>query len=92
MMGALGFRYYNDDVDFRFVPIPVHLFAVGVPMWAILLLTACYPVGQYVRGVIQRQRQERIALGLCPTCGLAIGEDEERCPGCNRRIVPVHQG
>jgi rubrerythrin len=49
-------------------------------------LTMSYPFGLYVAGVLRRQREERLALGLCPRCGVPIKDPSQRCPGCDRPI------
>jgi hypothetical protein len=88
---SFGFQVlYDDEAELRppnLQAIPGWRLGIGIPLWAMLCLTAGYPVGRYVLRAIRAQRQERLALGLCPACGLAINAQTSRCPGCNRRIA-----
>ncbi|WP_428939984.1 hypothetical protein [Fontivita pretiosa] len=59
---------------------------VTVPFWAIFLALIGYPLGRYVAGVVRRQREDRLALGLCPRCGVPLNDALSRCPGCDRPI------
>jgi hypothetical protein len=59
---------------------------ITVPFWAIFLALISYPLGRYVAGVVRRQREDRLALGLCPRCGVPLNDALMRCPGCDRPI------
>jgi hypothetical protein len=59
---------------------------ITLPLWSIFGATMAYPFGLYVAGVVRRQREDRIALGLCPRCGSAVKDGSERCPGCDRPV------
>jgi hypothetical protein len=60
-------------------------FNVGAPLWLLIGLTASYPMLRFVIGVIRRERQERIILGLCPRCGVDVRTGPPRCPACGKR-------
>jgi hypothetical protein len=60
-------------------------FGAGVPMWMLIGLTAMYPMLRFIIGVVRRERQERIILGLCPRCGVDVRTGPPRCPACGKR-------
>jgi hypothetical protein len=83
LLSSLGFywaHYAEGSDDTR----RVNRFVVTIPFWAIFTVTMSYPLGLYVAGVLRRQREDRLALGLCPRCGVAMRDECERCPGCDR--------
>lgn len=60
-------------------------FGAGAPMWILIGLTSSYPMLRFVIGVVRRERQERIILGLCPRCGVDVRAGPLRCPVCGKR-------
>lgn len=54
-----------------------------LPWWMIVLTLAAYPTFKYVVCVVRRQREDRIALGLCPRCGEPVNELIPACRGCD---------
>jgi hypothetical protein len=83
-MSALGFfgrNFVTDTPDSHRWRL-----AVTVPFWALFVLAAGYPIGRYIAGVLQRQREERLALGLCPRCGVPMKDELSRCPGCDKPV------
>jgi hypothetical protein len=62
-----------------------------MPFWAAFALTAAFPLGHFVAGVLHRQREDRLALGLCPRCGVALTSDSDRCPGCDKPVAVARQ-
>jgi hypothetical protein len=62
-------------------------FSMTVPFWALFTLATAYPIWRYIAGVVQRQREDRLAVGLCPRCGVAVRDEFLRCPGCDRQSV-----
>ncbi len=60
---------------------------VTIPYWFILSLACAYPLGSYARAVLRRQREERIALGLCPRCGEPVDDSLVRCRGCDKPVA-----
>jgi hypothetical protein len=58
-----------------------------LPWWLIFIVLSCYPVLRYVRNVIRRQREDRMALGLCPCCGEPVSELLQACRGCDKPVV-----
>ena len=60
-------------------------FNFGAPLWLLIGLTASYPMLRFVIGVVRRERQERIILGLCPRCGVDVRTGPPRCPACGKR-------
>jgi hypothetical protein len=59
----------------------------SMPMWAIFLLTAAYPVSRYLSAVMRQQQEDRLALGMCPTCGNCVDDCTERCPACDHKVM-----
>ena len=88
-LGSLGFCFYNSH-QVNSEVAQGHLF-ITFPFWSLFVLTAAYPVGLYVAGVVRRQREDRIALGLCPRCGVPLNEDSDRCPGCDKPVPALRQ-
>jgi len=89
LIGSLGFQFFhrNDDLqgsDHTF-------YVLAIPFWALFFMTIAYPLSRYVGGVVKRQREERIALGLCPTCGTPMNENQSRCPGCDKPMALARQ-
>jgi hypothetical protein len=86
ILTSLGFSWFylperlDDGATYR------RRMALTVPIWSIFTLAMTYPFGLYVAGVIQRQREDRLALGLCPRCGCAVKDGSDRCPGCDRPV------
>jgi hypothetical protein len=60
-------------------------FGAGAPLWLLIGLTVGYPMIRFVVGVVRRERQERIILGLCPRCGVDVRTGPLRCPVCGKR-------
>ena len=60
-------------------------FGAGGPLWLLIGLAVSYPMVRFVIGVIRRERQERIILGLCPRCGVDVRAGPLRCPSCGKR-------
>jgi hypothetical protein len=84
-------------IDFHFDPgssdgvVQRRGFGFGAPLWLLIGLTAGYPMLRFVIGVVRRERQERILLGLCPRCGVDVRAGPSRCPACGKRsplLVP----
>lgn len=63
------------------------LSGVGVPFWAVAVLTGMLPVSWLLRHARRRQLRGRIAQGLCPQCGYDLRASPDRCPECG--VVPV---
>jgi hypothetical protein len=66
-------------------------FALTVPFWVVFMIGTAYPIWRYVAGVLERQREDRLALGLCPRCGVALKDNFSRCPGCDRPVAVARQ-
>lgn len=60
-------------------------FNAGAPLWLLIGIAAGYPMIRFVIGVVRRERQERILLGLCPRCGVDVRAGPTRCPSCGKR-------
>ncbi len=85
-LGSLGFGWFYlpervDDGAGRRLRM-----GLTVPVWSVFAACMSYPFAVYVAGVLRRQREDRIALGLCPRCGYAVKDDAQRCPGCDRPV------
>jgi hypothetical protein len=61
------------------------VFGAGAPLWILIGLLVTYPMLRFVIGVVRRERQERIILGLCPRCGVDVRTGPLRCPVCGKR-------
>lgn len=57
-----------------------------LPWWLLVVLFAAYPTTKYVTCVVRRQQEDRIALGLCPRCGVPVNEMVSACQGCDRPV------
>jgi hypothetical protein len=89
ILGSLGFQWYRTRDNFSGVRHTDYTFAL--PFWALFFLATAYPLSRYVGGVIKRQREDRIALGLCPACGTPMSQDQSRCPGCDKPMALARQ-
>ena len=61
---------------------------VGVPFWALAVLTAIPPVAWFVRSPARRRRR-RLAQGLCARCGYDLRATPGRCPECGADPGPM---
>jgi hypothetical protein len=83
-MDTLGFRIeWNNSGDAR---MRRSNYSLTLPFWSIFLLICGYPLGRYIIAVIRRQREDRIALGLCPCCGEPVAENATRCGACDQPV------
>jgi len=83
VLAPLGINYdYENRFDGSLQRTGVTL---AMPLWLMILVTAAYPLGRFIRGVIERERQDRIFLGLCPRCGVDVRDRPSRCPCCGKR-------
>jgi hypothetical protein len=57
-----------------------------LPYWVPFFLSLAYPGFFYVRKVVRRQQEDRLAAGLCPRCGEPIDELSPRCRGCDKPV------
>lgn len=57
---------------------------VGVPYWAIILLTLIAPVRS---GIYWHRNRRHNLEGLCPTCGYDLRASLDRCPECGTPIL-----
>jgi hypothetical protein len=82
---ALGFQYSK----FReaYPGVERVRWQMVFPAWLIFLLTAAYPMSRYMLAVIRQQQEERMALGMCPTCGSCVDDLTDRCPGCDHKVA-----
>ena len=90
VFGPLGIDFTLDRGSFDGV-MQRSSFGFGVPLWLLIALCASYPMTRFIIGVIRREREERILLGLCPRCGVDVRAGPTRCPSCGKRsplIVP----
>jgi hypothetical protein len=87
ILADLGFQLYtnaeSDDAAQRTDR------GLTVPYWAIFLLLVGYPLWRYIARVVRHQREDRLAMGLCPTCGEPIDAQTARCRICNKPTVLV---
>jgi hypothetical protein len=83
LLGALGVYYADERRDTE--TVQRRAVTLTVPLWLLASLTAAYPLSRYVLGVLAREREERIVLGLCPRCGVDVRQCPARCPTCGKR-------
>jgi hypothetical protein len=78
---SLGFMY----IRYSLPSPPVHIRAVAVPIWFLLLLSSVWPAW-HLRGVWRREHARRKRLGLCPRCGYDLRASTDRCPECGEPV------
>lgn len=59
-----------------------------VPCWFLSVLTCVLPGGWLIGHGRRRQRQRRIAAGLCVRCGYDLRSTPDRCPECGHVASP----
>lgn len=89
LLANLGINFRNASYESEITR--QRQFALTLPFWAVCAVTAAYPIGSYIAGVIRRQREDRLALGLCPRCGMALKGGEQRCPCCAKPLAIVRE-
>lgn len=81
LLTSLGFQVRRSG--FRNESTAQRGYWITIPYWGVALCMGLYPMGVYVAGVLRRQREDRLALGLCPRCGVPMQADRTHCPGCD---------
>jgi len=81
---ALGFTFGRGPVT----PGAATSTVTGIPLWAVALLTAIAPVTWLARRPARRRRQ-RLAIGLCASCGYDLRATPDACPECGTITPPV---
>ena len=61
-------------------------FVLTVPLWLLLLLACGYPATRYAVRVVRQERDQRIALGMCPRCECDV-RGMQRCPSCGKNVA-----
>jgi hypothetical protein len=65
--------------------------SMAVPFWLLFAGAMAYPIWRYIAGVLERQREDREALGLCPRCGVPLKSNFTKCPGCDRILAVANE-
>lgn len=71
------------DGDFAFPRI----WAVGVPLWLVMLITGAVPLLATRKAMLQRRARLRRQHGLCGRCGYDLRASSERCPECGTPVA-----
>jgi hypothetical protein len=85
LLGALGLQWSAHRENY---PGVVRLRRQMIfPLWLAFLMMAAYPMSLYLIAVMRQQQEDRVAQGMCPTCGNCEDDETERCPACDHKVA-----
>ena len=79
----LGF--YSSTEQRAESPNPWIISNMTIPLWLPLVIVFTYPLIRFMRGIVRRERMERVVMGLCPRCGIDVRNSPDRCPVCGKK-------